>query len=308
MLKKGSLEISFGWLFAIVAGIVIIFLAIYLSSRIINTEQETKSAQTGKEIGILLNPLETSFESAQTTSLTIPVETRINNSCTLTGIFGRQIIRLDQKSFNKWTTTDVNVFFYNKYIFSEEEIEGKQFYIFSKPFKFPFKVADLIFMTSSQKRYCFVGSPEEIEEELTSLKQGNIVTEDCIDSDVKVCFNSESCEINVDYFSGTVRKGNEVVYFDDGDDALMYAGIFSSKGIYECQLKRLMLRVKELSGLYSDKEIIGKNRDIESGLSGELNQFGDLVESLKSSEEISVLKISADELERRNSGGIWQLW
>ena len=115
--KNGALEISFGWLFAIIAGIVIIFLAIYISSKIINTEQETKSAETGKEIGILLNPLETSFESAQTTSITIPVETRINNKCELTGTFGRQVIQLDQKSFNEWTKTDIDVFFYNKYIF-----------------------------------------------------------------------------------------------------------------------------------------------------------------------------------------------
>ena len=129
--RCGALEISFGWFFAIIAGIIIIFFAIYLSNKIIRTEQETISAETGKEIGILLNPLETNFESAQTTSITIPAETRINNGCELTGNFGEQLIKLEQKSFNKWTETDINIRFSNKYIFSEEGIEGKKFYIFS---------------------------------------------------------------------------------------------------------------------------------------------------------------------------------
>ena len=52
----------------------------------------------GKEIGILLDPLETSFESAQTTSITIPTETRINNICDSSEAFGEQGIQLDNKA------------------------------------------------------------------------------------------------------------------------------------------------------------------------------------------------------------------
>ena len=307
--KIGALEISFGWLFAIVAGIVIIFLAIYLSSKIINTEQETKSAETGKEIEILLNPLETSFESAQTTSITIPVETRINNICELTGTFGRQTIHLDQKSFNKWTETNVKVFFYNKYIFSEEEIQGKQFYIFSKPLKFPFKVADLIFMTSSENRYCFIESPEEIEEEIANLNQKNILVENCSDNDIKVCFNDEDCEINVDYLSGIIEKNSNISYFDVGDDALMYAGIFSSKEVYECQLKRIMNRIEELSNLYSNKEIIlKKENNVEINLAGDLNQLREVAGIFNGSKDIGIVKSQAEKLGEKNDIGVWQLW
>jgi hypothetical protein len=307
--RSGAIEISFGWLFAIVAGIVIIFFAIYLSTKLIGTEQTTKSAETGKEIGILLNPLETSFESAQTTSITIPAETRINNKCELTGTFGRQLIQLDQKSFNKWTKTDVDVSFYNKYIFSEEEIEGKKFYIFSKPFYFPFKVADLIYMTSSAKRYCFIESPNDIQEELSNLHQANILTENCSDSDIKVCFNNGDCNISVDYSSGSITKNNEVVSFDVGDTALMYAGIFSDKAVYECQLRRLMLRVKELSNLYINKETIGGGgRCGESNLVGELGQLSELAGGLTSSEEISIIKTSADGISEKNGGRRCKLW
>ncbi|MCL5018373.1 MAG: hypothetical protein M1416_01245 [Candidatus Pacearchaeota archaeon] len=307
--KGGALEISFGWLFAIIAGIVIIFLAIYLSTRLIGTEQETKSAETGKEIGILLNPLETSFESAQTTSITIPVDTRINNGCELIGTFGRQTIQLDQKSFNEWTRTDINVFFNNKYIFSGERAEGKRFYIFSKPFKFPFKVADLIYMTTANEQYCFIGAPFSIEEELSNLNQANLLTENCTGSEIEVCFNNEDCDVNVDYNFGSVEKNGEVMYFDEGDDALMYAGIFSSKEIYECQLKRLMMRVKTISILYANKEIISEKEGCtEESLIGELGALSNLAESFGNSGEIGGIKSLAESIDSKNSGRRCPLW
>lgn len=307
--NSGALEISFGWLFAIIAGIVIIFIAIYFSARFIGTQQETKSAETGREIGILLNPLETSFESAQTTSITIPVDTRINNKCELTGTFGRQLIQLDQKSFNEWTRTDIDVFFYNKYIFSEEQIEGKRFYIFSKPFSFPFKVADLIYMTSANDRYCFIGAPNSVEEEISNLNQANLLSENCSGSEIKVCFNNQDCEINIDYSVGRVEKNGEFVYFDVGNDALMYAGIFAENGIYECQLRRLMLRVKELSLLYIDKETISrKNGCTEDSLSGDLGVLSELAGSLEKSEEIEIVKTKAEDIGDRNDGRLCRLW
>jgi len=307
--KKGDLEISFGWLFAIIAGVIIIVLAIYFSSKLIGTEQETRNAETGKEIGILLNPLETSFESAQTTSITIPVETRINNGCSIIGAFGRQTIQLDQKSFNEWTKTNINVFFSNKYIFSEEQVEGKKFYIFSKPFDFPFKVADLVYMTSANEKYCFIEPPEDIKEELSNLNQANILTEDCVGDEIKVCFNAGSCDINVNYNLGSVEKNGETIYFDEGDDALMYAGIFSEKAVYECQLKRLMLRIKTLSKLYESKEIISEKEGCtDNSLFGDLEILNELSEGFESSEGINALEIIAENLENKNNGRRCPLW
>ncbi|MDD5012675.1 MAG: hypothetical protein PHQ66_03480 [Candidatus Nanoarchaeia archaeon] len=307
--QRGALEISFGWLFAIVAGIVIIFVAIYFSSKIIGTEQETKSAETGKEIGTLLNPLETGFESAQTTSITIPVDTRINNKCELTGTFGRQTIQLDQRSFNEWTKTDVDVFFYNKYIFSDDELTGKKFYIFSKPFDFPFKVADLIYMTTADDRYCFIDAPDEIEEEISNLNQANLLTKNCSGNEIEVCFNNQNCDVEVDYNAGRIGKGGEFVYFDVGDSALMYAGIFAEKAVYECQLRRLMLRVKELSLLYIDKETISrKNGCSDESLAGDLGVLSELAGGMENSEEISLVKEKAEDINNRNEGRLCRLW
>ena len=281
--RKGVLEISFGWLFAIVAGIVIIFIAIYISSRFIGTQQTGISAQTGKQIGILLDPLETGFESAQTTSITIPSDTRINNICDSTGTFGKQIINLEQKSFGKWIKTEVNVGFQNKYIFSDGQIEGKKFYIFSKPLNFPFKIADLMYITSSDKRYCFSNAPNEINQEISELNQGNLIIDNCATNDIKICFGGENCEINVDFTSNSVEKNGKRVYFAGDDRTLMYAAIFSNATIYECQIKRLMSRVGEISSLYVSKELIINGKGCQNDLGGNLGELNGLANDLKKS-------------------------
>ncbi len=305
--KRGAIEISFGWLFAIIAGAFILFLAIYFSTRLINTQKAETSAETGTEIGILLNPLETSFESGQTTSITIPAETRINNRCENFSGFGRQVIQLDQKSFSKWTKTNIDIGFENKYIFSNDEIEGRKFYIFSKPFSFPFKVADLIYMTSANDIYCFIDAPYEINEELFNLNQSNMLIENCPEGSIKICFNNMDCEINVDYVNNRVEKNREYMYFA-GDITLMYAAIFSNSEIYECELKRLMERTKEISLLYAGKELITEKKGCDSNLGGELSEFSDLISALTSSGDLGIVKIKADDINEKNRGRICLLW
>jgi len=304
MNNKGYLQISFGWLFAIIVGAFILFLAIYATTKFIGMEETTLSAKTGKEIGILLNPLETSFETAKATFFTMPVETRIYNKCNNYGDFGKQIIQVSQKSFNKWTETNIDVGFANKYIFSEKEVEGKKFYIFSKPFEFPFKVADLIYMIPSTKKYCFIDPPEDIEDEIDELNQENLLLEkDCSEENIKICFNSGDCDINVNYYVGYVEKNKEKVYFEG--DTLMYAGIFADSDVYECQLKRLIQRVENLALLYRDKAMFISRTGCHSNLnlvtlisaannlksSSDLTSFNSLVENIKEENDYSNCKL-----------------
>jgi len=308
MNKKAYLQIPFAWLFSIIVGIFILSLAIYGVVKVIHTGEETIDAKTGKEIGILLNPLEMSFQSAQSSPLVLPVETRIYNKCNNNYGFGRQIIQISQKSFNKWTETDVDVGFSNKYIFSENPCEGKKFYVFSKPFEFPFKVADLIYLTSSSQNYCFVDGPENIEREISTLNQENFLTnstENCPDSSIKICFDDSNCDVNVDYnpetfdsySHGFVKKGSEEIKFKG--DALMYAGIFADKEIYECQVERLMQRIEKLSLIYYDKSKLVSQKGCHSNLNllglnnaagnsgGNLDSVIDIVEDIKEKNDLA---------------------
>jgi hypothetical protein len=306
-MKRGSFQISFGWLFAIIVGGIILFFAFLFATRIINIEEKVQTSETSKEIGILLNPLESGFESSKTTSFAISKETRIYNKCSKEGFFGSQLIRTSQKNFNKWSESDVDVSFQNKYIFSEEEIEGKKFYVFSKPFDFPFKIAELIYLTSASEKYCFVSPPSDIKEELKQLGQGNVLLENCSEDDTRVCFSSGTqCDIIVNYNAKYVRKQKKELGFEG--DALMYAAVFSDPDIYECQVERLMKRAEQLALLYTEKERIISMKGCESALYDDLMLFSNSAGAFNDLDSLSELKIKADFLETKNDFAGCRLW
>jgi hypothetical protein len=310
MRKKGFIQISFPWLFAIIVGIAILFLAIYGVTKLIRTEQTIQDVKTSKEIGILLNPLEIGFESAKTTSLAFPVDTRMSNKCNLDGEFGRQLVQISQKSFNQWTDTNIDVGFSNKYFFSKSLVQGKEILVFAKPFNFPFKVADLIYLTSKDDLYCFIDAPEDVEEELLSLGQENILIENCSEKEdtIKVCFSGGlECDINVNTFAQSIEKRQEKVYYEG--DALMYAGIFADERVYECQVQRLMKRVSILAELYHDKANLISATGCNTNLETDLDQLRALTEGFERSLNLFQLTGVVEDINRKNrDNSLCKLW
>ncbi len=308
--NRGFIQITFPWHFAIIVGILILFLAIYGVTKLITTEQTIQDVKTSQEIGILLNPLETGFEEAKTTSLLFPVDTRLTIGCNQDGKFGRQLIKVSQKSFNQWTDTDINTGFSNKYFFSKGEIEGKEIFIFSKPFDFPFKVSDLLYLTSSRDIYCFIDSPKEIKEELMNIGQENLLLENCsnIENAIKVCFAGRSnCDININPVAQSIEKRDGKVYYDG--NALMYAAIFSDKNIYECQLKRLMTRVNVLAELYNDKSLLIAGSNCNTNLDADLLQLISQTETFSGSLNLFSMVNLVEEINRKNrENSLCKLW
>ena len=100
MKKRGQLNISFGWLFAILVGATILVFAIFFAGKVIKTGNQASQTSGAKEFGILLNPLQTSFESALSTSISRQVETKIYNTCFEAGNFGKQKINFNSKNHN----------------------------------------------------------------------------------------------------------------------------------------------------------------------------------------------------------------
>ena len=309
-LNSRGIEMSFTWIFAIIVGISVLILAFILISKIIGIGTMQRDVKVAKEVGILLNPLETGFENAKTSSFSIPAESRIINKCYTEGNFGRQVIAISQFGFGKWSNTDVDVGFLNKYIFSNKTTEGRKFYVFAKPFNFPFKVTDLIYITSASDEYCFIGAPENIEDELSNMNQANFFTEDCRDNErkIKVCFLGSDCDIVVRYDegSGSVLKDGETMYFEN--DALMYAAIFSNSAIYECQLKRLMKRLDSLSQIYMDKIGFSASKGCDSNLNPKLIQLNSYANSLSSSGNLGQIKTLTEEIDELNNYAICSLW
>jgi len=310
--KKGALEMSFSWLFAIIVGMIILVLVIYGVNKGFQGGQVEQSALIGKEISVLLNPLETSFEAGKTSSLSLSSDTRLYNKCDNFGGFGTQYLEVSQKSFGEWVKTDFDITFSNKYIFSDNYVEGKKFYFFSKPFEFPFKVADVIYMTSASDFYCFEEFPEDmgdVEEELTTLNQENIQVGECGEENfITICFEyGSNCDINVNYNSKSVEKQGEEVYFET--DALMYAAIFSEKQGYECQTRRLLQRLENLAQIYNEKEsFTSSNGGCSFEIGADLNVLKSSAASVQNSGELIQLRNIVEDIKIKNERAYCALW
>ncbi|MDE1848918.1 MAG: hypothetical protein KGH55_02710 [Nanoarchaeota archaeon] len=309
--KRGFIEISFAWLFAIIAGAVILALAIFAASKIINLGNSATGAETQNQIAVLLNPLETSFQAGTVTTLTIPSETRIYNGCNnQSGIFGAQTISISQLALGKWSTPTNPSLFNNKYIFSDSISEGKQFYLFSKPFEFPFKISDVIYMTSSNENYCFANPPPGIQQELSNLNEGNILIKTsagaCPSDSIRICFNGENCDIQVNYAFGTVEKnGTTSVFYTD---ALMYGAIFADKSTYECQVRRLISRESQLLSLYSDKATTITQLGCTSTMNADLHTLKSLAESYGNSGDLNSMILQTNLVQQENNAANCKLW
>lgn len=301
MNKKGF-EFSFGWLFAIIVGAVIIFLAIYATVKLITSERVVQDTEIAKQLETILTPIETGSETGKAVkSIVFPTLTRVYNDCTTQGNFGEQKIAVATSSGigKKWEEPGFESTSYNKYIFSPAVIEGKEIYVFSKPFSMPFKIASILFLWTD--KYCFVNPPTEIEEEITSLNLKNINAtlsiKDCEKNSMKVCFYTEepACNISVDPTMKIVTKKGKSVFYEG---ALIYGAIFSAPDVYECQVKRLMKRASELAGLYNAKseEIVIRANGCSSNLQGELMNFAETSAKINNSAELGGLYSASESL------------
>ena len=78
-MKKKGFEFSFAWLFAIIVGAVIIFLAIFASTRFIRTGRYQMDTITAEQLSIIFEPLETGLASGKSNIAELKAETRIYN-------------------------------------------------------------------------------------------------------------------------------------------------------------------------------------------------------------------------------------
>ncbi len=287
--NKSGFEFSFGWMFAIIVGAAIIFLAIYGTTKLIDTEGTIQESEVGKELGILLTPIESAGEEGKSSLITFPEEALISFTCDSRGNFGSQKIKVG----NGVAST-----FYNKYIFSSEEVEGRELYVLSKEFKMPFKVADLMMIWSDKETYCFVNAPDEVYEEVEDLGLKNVELDTCESGGKRVCFGSGGCDVNVNTIAKSVTKKEETVYYDNTFGlGLLYGAIFSDADEYECQIQRLSKRISELSLLYIGKESFAGREGCSSTL--DLVSYSNNAK-IESSIEINSLASEAEELERQN--------
>jgi len=307
---KGA-QFDFVWLFAIIAGGVILVLAIYGALQAGSSQRFITDTEVAKTISILTNPMQASFSEGSFGQILFKQETRINNIC-LDGGFGENKISVSTKSNvgEPWGIPGVETKVVNKYIFSTEKDSGEIYHVFSKPFYFPYKVADLTFITT--ENYCFINAPDKIADEVSNIK--NINATGCnFENALRVCFGSGStCDINVYgtctgfcdtiFDEGTVsKKGSEMKYVGN----LMYGAIFSDKTVYNCNVNRLMYRTGKIAEGLTSKSDLMNARNCNTNLKGEVASWSD--RTINSTFE-NLLTLNYGNLDKRNDGEICGLW
>lgn len=314
-MNKRGFEFSFGWLFALIVGAAILFLAIYAAVKLVGTEKGAQETEAAKQLEIILTPVETGFEEGKAVPpIVFPAETRIYNNCTTRGNFGEQSIRISTNlQIGGKAEEGLPVTSFNKYIFSPAIIQGREVYALSKPFMMPFKVANLLFMWN--ERYCFVSPPMEIAEEVNALNLKNINTTDnlnsCDSRAKKVCFYTdvERCDVVVNPIQKSVFKKGKMVFYEG---SLIYGAIFSEPEVYECQVKRLMKRTSELALLYNAKSeiIASKGGGCSSDLQIPLQTLAAAGAQINNSQELSsrIYFLAADLKERNNNIQQCKIW
>jgi hypothetical protein len=299
MKKQG--QFNFVWLFAIIAGGAILVLAIYGATKVGDTQRFQTDTEIAKELAIITDPLQAGFADGSFTPIYFNQETRINNIC-LDAEFGKHKLSASTRSDigNEWNVPGAEISIGNKYIFSSDSASGKEYYVLSKQFKLPYRVADLTIFIPQE--YCLINADEEVLKGIT-LGTGPIKYENCSeDGLINVCFGTgDDCDIEVHgscmsgcdsiYDVGAVEKSGLTMEYVG---SLMWAAIFSSSDIYECNVNRLLYRTGKIAEEFARKADLmdarGCNTNLKPGLlawnARTINATVEDIMSLKSASKI----------------------
>lgn len=309
MESKKGLEMGFAWIFAILVGIVILFLAIYGATRFIDISETEVTTKTSKALLNVIDEIQTTVQQASSERVPLAVETRIFTSCNTRGDFGNSVVEISERIGlgNQWSKKGGDVSSKNAYLFSEDTIEGKEIYFLIFQFNLPFKGGDITTMHSSP--YCFVNAPVNIKNEIRNLagNNPNLITSanigSCIPESKTVCFNSFSndCDIEIQCSgncdSGIVKKQGRNLFFTQ---KLLYGAIFASKENYECNVQRLVTRTAYLGEIYVKKAQLVSTKGCDTGLRGELISLINAADSYERVENLAILEDLAKDIERKN--------
>ncbi len=300
---------SFNWIFAILAGGFILFLAIFSAGKFIRTSEQTIYTETAASLISLFDPLETGLASGKAHEISFKKRSKLFFECNenLNPPFGKQTISFSEQTFGEtYGERGGSVSIKNKYIFSEGVVEGEKIYVFSKPFFMPFKINDIIIVTSQNKHYCFYDSPEYIKESLEGLNMKNIIfmNESNKCEGINVCFGSAktNCEVRVFEDEGYVIKkssGKKVYYVGD----FVYGAIFSEPNIYECNVKRIKVKFDELAKIYLDKISIIERKNCQSHIGPKLNSMIGIIKDSRDLIGLYMIAKDIDSINRQAKSG-----
>lgn len=266
-------EFGFVWIFAIFAGIAILLLMIFMTSKIMDTNKKLSDTMVGKSLSVVLDPLSAQNMKSQLTKISFSSMTKIEVGCINRGYGMSLLTVLTRSEGNKgeWSGGE-DIIVEDKYIFSDVVEGSKTLNVFSTSFNYPYKIADLTFMVEGD--YCFIGAPTEVKNMYSVLN--NLQFDNCTDDQISVCFDTpvNFCEISVEglcsgyncdseYDYGFIKKEGNTIPFAD---SLLFAAIISKSSEYNCNVNRLMYRASKIATLLLKKNEFSSSRGCKSGV------------------------------------------
>ena len=301
--KKAQLDVSFNWIYILIAGAVILL----FFTGIIVRQKAASEKQLSTEVVRIMESIFTAAGVSEKTKNSIDTsglaEYTLTFSCAEgVGEYGIRDGSMVQNAIEP--------------IFSPAELQGSRLSLWSLPYKLPFKILDFLFVTSENTKYYLLGSDPFITE---------FINETAADEKIHFRISAERIagpeqmergnyfQVRVVDFTAAVREGAEVPNrlqeMDDGKvtavaftgnqvdyyqkegaawkkttpaplpiislggerDAAKYAAIFSgSDQIYQCNMQKAFRRLKLLNEVYGGAAI---NLREPGGKLGEMLQY-----------------------------------
>jgi hypothetical protein len=184
--KKGVVEIQFNWIFALIAGAVIIalFTGIILKQK--NISETSKNSLILNNLDAILSGSEASPGTSKVTR--IP-ETKIEFRC------------------NSYSVDKVSKQINSMTVFTPSVLEGNKLITWTLDWNLPYRITNFVYLTNPRVRYVFVGSSPFAEDIFEKIPDG--IEKIKIDS-VDQIQDMNDDMVRIIYFGGTTSNLNQI--------------------------------------------------------------------------------------------------
>ncbi len=281
--QKRAFTIQFSWIFILIVGFMVMLFVITSISK----QGEVSTSDVNVEILQNVDSIiSTSWQSVNTFKIVNTPKITIEYIC--------------EDNYSAYSVNSKLRRVDDLIIFAPKQIDGKKIFTWSKEYKMPMKIVNVLYLTNEKHKYIFVNSstnnvmrflssnfPENMTFETVNpgfdLEDGNFdmytiisTDEDYNGAGVPASIRKKTKVVIINTSSGNYQNGNVSFYsfnneglleFDgEGvylDESTLYGAIFSS-GIsdYECTIDKLMRKSKNLYQIYHN--VAEKERDASS--------------------------------------------
>ena len=286
--KKGQIEVTFNWVYVLVAGAVILlfFFGLVFKQKAISEQN------LGNDLVRIMDSIFTGAGVSEKTKNFIDMSGLVDYILYFDCADGIGEYGLKETSARAENAVDP--------LFAPREIKGTQLIVWSLPYKLPYKVIDFLFVTSSNTKYFLVGGNTAVfnvnifmnstegfkrdyitNEQYKSIDPGNFFQIRIVDlsgtiigkgkevpeklqvmEDNKVTAVVFTGSSQVDYYQKEGNKwlklnGNnpvQIVSLGGERDAAKYGAIFAADDkVYKCNMQKAFKRLKYINEVYSGK-------------------------------------------------------